>query len=89
MKKDRLLWKVGKWRDIPDSLKAAFEKVEGGVPKVAYKNGKFYMLLWVRTNPLDWPIKIELQLDENDCLALTSDYGVEARPFAGMFIKKL
>lgn len=86
VKNDRALWRVGRFRDLPQEMRCAFERIEGALPSVRYANGKFFKVVWVQTHPVSWQEKVEIQMDSNDALALTADWGVEARIGWGMLL---
>ena len=48
MTKIILSWPVGKWKNMPTELKPTFDKFEGGLPLVSYKNGTFYKIIYYR-----------------------------------------
>lgn len=77
-------WPIGKFKDLPNEMKPAFEKLEGSLPSVKYLNGTFYRILWVSTNPLHWPEELRFPLNHNDSLVLTKDYGVKAVTLGGL-----
>jgi hypothetical protein len=77
--KDVIVWPIGRWKDMPEALRPAFEKIPGGVPDVAYENGRFYKVVNVKTHPLDWPVAVKIPLEAGDALVLADDFGVYGR----------
>ena len=85
--RDRLIWPIGRWRDLPEVMKPAFDKLDNSLPSVSYINGVFYKNLWVKLNPVLWPEQVRFVLTTDDALVLTEDYGVEAW-FLGGFLTR-
>ena len=75
---DLVTWPIGRFKDMPEVFKAAFEKMPGGVPAVTYKNGKFFKVLNIPMRD-GWPEQVNIPLDGDDCLVLDAGYGVTAR----------
>jgi hypothetical protein len=81
-----LEWRVGKWKDLPNEMKPAFEKITGGLPSVRYINGKFVKVIYANTNPLHYPEEILIPLDNKDSLTIDDDWGVRACILGGLFL---
>ena len=69
------VWRIGKWRDLPQDFRPAFERIECATPDVAYENGKFYKLVnhWTRSG---WPEVEKIELGKDDALVIKKDWGV-------------
>lgn len=83
---DLLIWKVGKWKDLPADFRVAFTKIEGAIPDVVYEGGKFFKCINVQLKPPYWPEVVKVPLDSLDALVLDEGYGVTARVLGGMYV---
>lgn len=83
---DLATWPIGRFKDLPEVFKAAFEKMPGAVPCVAYQNGQFFKIINIRMKD-GWPEQVKIALDSDDCLVIDEGFGVTARILSALQVR--
>ncbi len=74
-------------RDLPADLQVAFEFIEGAMPAVRFRNGRFCKVIRYRMSTLHWPSEVLIPLGESDAIVMEEDGGVVGRILGALHLE--